>query len=183
MKVHQIYQLLDAIAPFDSQEEWDNSGLLVGDPDQEITAVLFALDVTEAVLAQAEQEGAGLIVTHHPLMFSPRRRLTEEDFEGRLIRRMIRGNMAHIAAHTNLDKAQGGMNDALAACCGLQGVRGEGKMKKRFIPSQKSRGFPARRRKRARLFPHRWRRAPLRRSFAQAPAGCSRGTGGTKAHF
>ena len=76
MNVRDIYRLIDAVAPFDTQEEWDNSGLLVGNPEQEVEAVLFALDVTDAVIREALEQGAQLIVTHHPLMFSPRKRIT-----------------------------------------------------------------------------------------------------------
>ena len=125
MNVQQILRLIDSVAPFETQEPWDNSGLLVGSPDQEVSAVLFALDVTESVIDEALVHGADLIITHHPLMFSPRKRLTDEDYEGRLIRRLILSGCSLIAAHTNLDRAPGGMNDALAACCGLQNVTGE----------------------------------------------------------
>ncbi len=126
MNVRDIYRLIDAVAPFDTQEEWDNSGLLVGNPEQEVEAVLFALDVTDAVIREALEQGAQLIVTHHPLMFSPRKRLTEEDFEGRLIRKLIRNDLSLIACHTCLDRAEGGMNDTLAALCRLTEIRGEG---------------------------------------------------------
>ena len=126
MTVEQILRLIDTIAPFDTQAEWDNSGLLVGSPKQETRGILFALDLTESVIDEALAKEADLIVTHHPLMFSPRRRMTDEDFEGRLIQRLIRGGISHIAAHTNLDQAPGGMNDTLAACCGLTNVSGEG---------------------------------------------------------
>ena len=115
MTVSQILHLIDEIAPFDSQEEWDNSGLLVGSPEQEVHGILFALDITEAVLDEAMETGTDLIITHHPLMFSARKRLTDEDYEGRLLQRMIRNQISHIAAHTNLDKAPDGMNDTLAA--------------------------------------------------------------------
>ena len=126
MTVSQILRLIDEIAPFESQEEWDNSGLLVGSPEQEVHGILFALDITEAVLDEAMETGTDLIITHHPLMFSARKRLTDEDYEGRLLQRMIRNQISHIAAHTNLDKAPDGMNDTLAACCGLKNVTGEG---------------------------------------------------------
>lgn len=126
MTVGQILRLIDEIAPFETQEEWDNSGLLAGSPDQEVHGILFALDVTEAVLDEALEKGADLIVTHHPLMFSARKRLTDEDYEGRLLQRLLRSQISHIAAHTNLDRAQDGMNDTLAACCGLKNVTGEG---------------------------------------------------------
>ena len=125
MKHSEIYRWLDALAPFETQEDFDNSGFLVGDPAEECRGVLFALDVTPAVLQEAERLGVSLIITHHPLMFSAIRRLTEETFEGRLISRMIRGHLSLIAAHTNLDQAPGGINDALCAAIGLRDVSGE----------------------------------------------------------
>ena len=126
MTVGELYCLIDRIAPFETQADFDNSGLLVGSPGQEVTCILLALDVTEAVIDEAVSLGAELIVSHHPLMFSPRKRLTDEDREGRLLRRLVRENLSLIAAHTNLDQAAGGINDTLAELCGLTGVTGEG---------------------------------------------------------
>ncbi len=126
MQVKDILEIIDSIAPFDSQEEWDNSGLLVGDPHQQVDGVLFALDVSETVIDEALAAHAQLIVTHHPLMFSPRKKMTSEDYEGRLIRRLIRSGLSHIAAHTNLDKAPGGVSETLAAVCGLEHIQGDG---------------------------------------------------------
>lgn len=126
MTVQDVYEMIDRLAPFASQSEYDNSGLLVGSALQEVSCILFALDVTEPVIDEAVSLGAQLIVTHHPLMFSPIRSLTDTDYEGRLIRRLTRMNISMIAAHTNLDQARGGVNDALAECCGLTDICGEG---------------------------------------------------------
>ena len=134
MTVRDFYQLLDRIAPFDTQMEGDNSGLLVGSPAAEVTCVLLALDVTEAVIDEAAALGAQLIITHHPLMFSPRRQVTDEDYEGRLVCRMIREGISHIAAHTNLDQAPCGINDTLAELCGLTEVTGEGFFRSGLLP-------------------------------------------------
>ena len=90
MTVHDIYRLLDAAVPFETQEDFDNSGLLVGSREQEVSGILFALDVTERVIDEALARGANLIVTHHPLMFSPVQRVTDDTYEGRLVRRLIR---------------------------------------------------------------------------------------------
>ena len=124
--VQEIYHMIDQMAPFESQEDFDNAGLLLGDPAMEVRGIHVALDVTERVLDEAEAVGANLIVTHHPIMFSPVKRLVATDYETRLIFRMIRAGMALIAAHTNFDRAPGGMNDTLAARCGLTQVTGEG---------------------------------------------------------
>ena len=126
MTVQDLYDLIDRIAPFDTQEEYDNSGFLVGSAAQEVDTILFALDVTEPVIDRAVSLGAQLIITHYPLMFSPIRSLTDGDYESRLIRRLVRAGISLIAAHTNLDRASGGMNDVLAERCGLMDVSGEG---------------------------------------------------------
>ncbi len=126
MNIRNVYDLIHSIAPFDTQMEGDNSGFLIGSPSQEVRNILFALDVTDRVIDEASALGAELIVTHHPLMFSPIRSLTDETCECRLIRRMVRENISLIAAHTNLDQAPGGINDTLAALCGLTEISGEG---------------------------------------------------------
>lgn len=134
MTVRDFYLLLNQLAPFDTQADFDNSGLLVGSPAAEVTCVLLALDATEAVVSEAVSLGAQLIITHHPLMFSARRRLTDEDYEGRIIRRLVREDISLIAAHTNLDQAPCGINDALAERCGLTEIRGEGFFRCGFLP-------------------------------------------------
>lgn len=126
MTVRDIYTLIDSFAPFSAQEEFDNSGLLIGSYQDPVHGILFALDLSEAVIDEAIALQASLIVTHHPVMFSPRRTILDTDYEGRLISRMIRHHLSLIAVHTNLDKADGGINDVLAALCGLSSVSGEG---------------------------------------------------------
>ncbi len=121
-----VYDFINACAPFDTQADFDNAGLLVGRRDEVVRGIHVALDVTDRVLDEAEAFGANLIVTHHPLMFSRIQRLLEDDYEGRLIMRMVRNHMGLIAAHTNLDAASGGINDVLAGVCGLTNVTGEG---------------------------------------------------------
>ena len=134
MTIQDIYSLLDSAAHFETQEEFDNSGLLVGSPRQEVTGVLFALDVTEAVIREAVSLGANLIVTHHPLMINAVRRITDETYEGRLIMHLLREGIGLIACHTCLDKAPGGINDALAECCALLDVQGEGFVRVGTLP-------------------------------------------------
>ena len=134
MTVQDVYQIIDRMAPFSTQEDFDNAGLLLGDPAMTVRGIHVALDVTGRVLDEAEAAGANLIVTHHPLMFSAVKRLVTTEYETRLIFRMIRSGMALIAAHTNLDRAPGGMNDALAARCGLTEVNGEGFIRAGNLP-------------------------------------------------
>lgn len=135
MTVRDVYEFIDSLAPFDTQEGFDNAGLLVGHPDRVVHGVLFAMDVTSRVLDEAAACGADLIVTHHPMMFGARKNLVETDYEGALLCRMIRENRSLIAAHTNLDQAKGGINDVLAQVCGLTDIAGEGYIRVGTLPS------------------------------------------------
>lgn len=125
LTVADVYGFVDSRAPFDTQLEFDNAGLLTGSLSQPVTGIHVALDCTEGVLNEALAQGANVILTHHPLMFHPRKQLTEDDAEGRLLARLLRKNIALIAAHTNLDRAPGGINDVLAQVCGLKNCTGE----------------------------------------------------------
>lgn len=132
--VKDIYDFINDIAPFETQEPFDNAGLLTGDPAWPVRGVHIALDVTSTVLDEAEAAGANLIVTHHPMMFAARKHLVETDGEAKLLCRMIRGHVALIAAHTNLDQAAGGINDVLARTLGLTDVLGEGYLRVGDLP-------------------------------------------------
>ena len=120
--VAQILKLVNQIAPFDLAEEWDNVGLLVGNPSARVDTVLCALDMSPGVLDEAKRRGANLVVTHHPILFRGRKNLAETDAEGRLLCELVRSGVAMIAAHTNFDNAVPGVNDALANALGLQRV-------------------------------------------------------------
>lgn len=124
--VAELEGMVNGIAPFSLAEEWDNVGLLLGRRGAAVDRVLVALDVTRRVLDEAQALGAQAIVTHHPMMLSARRRMTDEDREGSLMLRMAQCGIAHIAAHTNLDAAPGGVNDVLMERMGAQNVTGEG---------------------------------------------------------
>lgn len=118
MTVKDIYGFLQEKAPMDIAEGWDNPGMLVGDPHQEVTCVVVALDATAGAVETAQSVGAQLIVTHHPVIFAPLKRLAADSIPYRL----AAAGISLIAAHTNLDKAAGGVNDTLAARLGLQEV-------------------------------------------------------------
>lgn len=125
---HDIEQALFALAPRDLALDWDNVGLLAGDPCREVTGILVALDVTEQVLQEAAEQDCSLIVTHHPLMnvrwqSQQMQTLREDRPLGRLLRQLVRAELAVISMHTNLDKAQGGVNDILAQTLGLADIR------------------------------------------------------------
>ncbi|MCL2670763.1 MAG: Nif3-like dinuclear metal center hexameric protein [Clostridiales bacterium] len=119
MHIDEFCALMDAIAPPALAWEGDNIGLLVGTEREEIARVLVALDCTPPVIAEAVEKGADLILTHHPSIKDPLTRLSHRDLPYLLARHGI----AHFAAHTNLDAAQGGVNDCLAACMGLENLR------------------------------------------------------------
>ena len=118
--VRDIYESIDKIAPFDTQEGFDNAGFLVGHGDREVRRLLVALDITPEVAAEAVGRGAELIVSHHPVIFHPVKSVTDATVTGRVLMALLEGGVAAICAHTNLDAARGGVNDALAAALGLE---------------------------------------------------------------
>lgn len=113
--VERIYNYIDSIAPFNTQEEWDNSGLLVGDKNAEVSKILFALDITSDIINQAADCGAELIITHHPIIFKP----VSDILSDSLIYKLIKNNISIICAHTNYDKAIDGVNDILCNTVGF----------------------------------------------------------------
>lgn len=116
--VQNILDYIDTIAPFERSEQWDNSGLLIGDPGQNVTTILLALDVTEEVIFEAEKKGAQLIISHHPIIFQPIKRLMKNSLPALCIQK----NLSVLCAHTNLDAAQDGVNDALAGILELTDI-------------------------------------------------------------
>ena len=117
-KVIDFYNFIDSIAPFETQESWDNSGFLVGNGEKEVKKVLLALDATEDVLNEASEKGADLIITHHPVIFGALKELHPKNIAFLAAEKGI----AIISAHTCLDIADGGVNDCLAAALGLENV-------------------------------------------------------------
>ena len=113
--VKEVYNAIDSFAPFKRAEDWDNVGLLLGDPAAEVSGVLLSLDMTNDTLEEAFALGCNLIVTHHPVIFKPLKALTADS----LIYRATRRGISVICAHTNLDVAGYGVNFALADILGL----------------------------------------------------------------
>ena len=122
-KAQRIINIINQIAPPRLAESWDNVGLLVGDYAADVEKVLVALDVTDAVLAEAIQHGVQLIITHHPMIFKEIKTIRADQPTGRLILDTIRHGINIFAAHTNLDIANGGINDLLAERFGLTEVK------------------------------------------------------------
>lgn len=118
-----ILAFLDTVAPPHMQYDWDNNGLLCGSKDKPVKKILVALDPFEIVCQEAANEGADLLVTHHPLIFSPVKALTDDTDMGRAIMVLIQNGITAINTHTNLDCAPGGINDVLAAKLGLSDIQ------------------------------------------------------------
>ena len=125
MKVKDIYSYLCTKAPLELQMDFDNSGFLVGDPEQDVSNILIALDITSEVIAEAIDRNVQLIVSHHPVIWEPMKQVLSSDPQQNKIIKLIKNNIAAICMHTNLDIAEGGVNDQLlkllgannASCC------------------------------------------------------------------
>lgn len=120
--VEQILSFLDEIAPMTLKMEFDNVGLLVGDKSKPVSKCLVALDITDDVITEAVEQGAQLIVSHHPVIFGGVKSITVGDLVGRKIIAMINSGISAICMHTNLDIARGGVNDALISALGADAI-------------------------------------------------------------
>lgn len=114
---------VDRIAPVQLAYEWDNVGLLVGDPSQQVERALIALEANDRVIAHARDLGCQALVVHHPLIFKPAKAIRADVASGRLVMELIRAGLGLIAAHTNLDRVLKGTNGALAALLGLRDLQ------------------------------------------------------------
>lgn len=121
--VNDIVRFLNELAPFTYQESYDNSGLLVGDPEMEVSGVVVALDMTEAVVDAAIAQGANVVLAHHPIIFKGLKRLTGSNYVERTVMKAIRHGIALIAAHTNLDNYRFGVNHVISEKLGLKNTR------------------------------------------------------------
>ncbi|MDE0979148.1 MAG: Nif3-like dinuclear metal center hexameric protein, partial [Flavobacteriales bacterium] len=117
-RVQSVIDVLEQWAPPVLQESYDNSGLLVGDRTALIQSVLVSLDCTEAVVEEAARRGAGMIVSHHPIVFQGLKRLTGANHVERTVMAAIRHGIALYAIHTNLDNVADGVNQKLATAVG-----------------------------------------------------------------
>lgn len=118
MTVNDIYTFLDEKYNFSLALPYDNVGHLVGSLDSLVKGILVCLDCTDEAVTEAVKTGANLIVTHHPVIFDPLKSVTDQS----VVYRLIRNDISVISAHTNLDQAEGGVNDALCNALGLQKV-------------------------------------------------------------
>ena len=123
MKISEIYDFLNELSPFELQESWDNSGLLVGDFSQEIEQVALSIDVDEALIESLPDNT--LLITHHPIIFGGLKQLEFSKYPANLIQKMIQKNISNIAMHTNFDQTH--LNDYVATeVLGLEIVKKDG---------------------------------------------------------
>ena len=120
-KVKDFYGYLNSIAPFETQEDWDNSGMLVGDMDAEVKKVAVVLDITHEEIKKAKAIGADLIISHHPVIFNPIKSVTK----GSVPYELVASSINALCCHTPLDIADGGTNDSLAELLGIEVTRTE----------------------------------------------------------
>lgn len=113
--VNDVYTMLDEKYNFSSTLSYDNAGHLVGSLNDEVKGIVVCLDCTDEAVTQAISEGANLIVSHHPVIFDPLKAVTDEG----IVYRLIKNGISVISVHTNLDQADGGVNDALCEAVGL----------------------------------------------------------------
>lgn len=120
-KVKDFYGYLNSIAPFETQEDWDNSGMLVGDMEAEVKKVAVVLDITHEEIKKAKAIGADLIISHHPVIFNPIKSVTK----GSVPYELVASSINALCCHTPLDIADGGTNDSLAKLLGIEVTRAD----------------------------------------------------------
>ena len=119
MKAREIIAAIETFAPLSLQEKWDNSGLCIGSPEDEIRDVMVGFDCTPSLIDKALAAGCNMVVTHHPLIFGGIKTITPEDPVGQAVIKAVRGSVAVYAAHTTADKVPAGVSGAMARRLGL----------------------------------------------------------------
>jgi dinuclear metal center YbgI/SA1388 family protein len=120
VKISDITGFLENTAPPALQEQYDNSGLIIGNPQTEISSALLTIDVTEEVIDEAIKNGNGIIIAHHPVIFSGLKRFNGSNYTERCVIKAIKNDIAIYAAHTNFDSIQGGVNTRICEKIGLK---------------------------------------------------------------
>jgi dinuclear metal center YbgI/SA1388 family protein len=142
ISIIDIVQYFEAVAPLALQESYDNAGLITGDPGQEVSSALVTIDVTEAVVDEAIQYNANLIVAHHPVIFSGLNKITGRNYVERTVLKAIKNDIAIYAAHTNFDAVHNGVNARICNKLGLlnlrvlQPIKGQLRKLVTFIPHE-----------------------------------------------
>ena len=123
MKISDIIEVLENFAPTIYQENYDNAGLIVGNPDWDCNSILLAMDVTGSIIEEAMNKKANLIVAHHPVIFQGLKKISERNYNGKAIVSAIKADIAIYAIHTNLDNILKGVNGKIAQKLGLVNTR------------------------------------------------------------
>ena len=123
MTVRDITSVIEDFAPLSIQEGWDNSGLVIGSPEQEVHGVLIGFDCTPELIDEAVSCGADLVVTHHPLIFGGVKRISPDDPTGLAIIKAVSAGIAVYAAHTTADKVLAGVSGAMARRLHLEDIK------------------------------------------------------------
>lgn len=123
MLLDEILNFLSDLAPLELSEDWDNTGLLIGQRDDSVSSIMTCLTLTPDVAEEAVSKGASLVITHHPILFRAVKTLTDETSEGRMLLSLIRAGVAVYSPHTSYDSAYEGVNRQLAASLNLTGVK------------------------------------------------------------
>jgi dinuclear metal center YbgI/SA1388 family protein len=124
MQVKDICKTIESVAPLHYQEDYDNAGLIIGSPEQEVTQILLCLDSTEAVIDEAIAKGCNLVIAHHPLIFKGLKKINGRNDIERTVIKAIENKIAIYAAHTNLDNVlRQGVNQKFAQKLGLKNVK------------------------------------------------------------
>ncbi len=123
IKVSKLANTLGEWFPTALAEEWDNVGLIFGDPSASVSRALLAMDLTLPVAEEAAEEGYGAVITHHPPIFRPIKRIDVSTTQGAIISTCLRHRVSSIAIHTNLDSAVGGLNDEVFRLLGVQNAK------------------------------------------------------------
>jgi dinuclear metal center YbgI/SA1388 family protein len=123
MQIHEVTQWLENIAPLNLQENYDNAGLIIGEPGNECSGMLIALDITEEIIAETLRKNCNLIIAHHPLIFKGLKNLNNKNYIERTVIAAIKNNIAVYAIHTNLDNILTGVNFKIAEKLKLKNLR------------------------------------------------------------
>ena len=123
MKLSHLTSYLESLAPLAYQEDYDNSGLIVGNPDAEVLQALLSLDCTEAIVDEAIAKGCQVIISHHPIVFRGLKKFTGKTYVERVVAKAIKNDIAIYAIHTNLDNVAEGVNAKICEILELTNLR------------------------------------------------------------
>src|SRR6201992_3391913 len=144
MKLSHLTAYVESLAPLAYQEDYDNSGLIIGNPEKEVQQALISLDCTEAIVEEAINKGCQVIISHHPIVFRGLKKFNGKTYVERVVEKAIRNHIAIYAIHTNLDNVMNGVNERICETLGLTNCRilnpKNGLLKKlvTYVPAEKA---------------------------------------------